>query len=218
MNCSAVDAVVGQAFAPASDGAVAVVAAVLAVLAALLLFAGERLVRPLAVAVGGVGAALVTFVVTREWWECEVRLAVAGGVGVAVALLAACVVRTAPVVFGAAGAGAAAHLVYDALPLPDDLPAVLLGRSAYYYAALGGAAVVGGALACVRRAWVLRVASALLGGALLVAATTVVWRHAGTTDPPSAVSLVILGVATLCGVLVQRRRGARAVPMGVAVA
>ena len=150
---------------------------------------GERLVRPLAGAAGGLfgaGAALwLTQLVSPEP-ACAARLAIAAAAAVVLALLALCLLKTGLFLLGAASLGTLAHYAYIALPdgvLPAD-PFVLFDVSGWHYIVVGAGGVVGAAASLLQRRAFVRIASSVLGGGGLALATQLGLSASGRVVPP----------------------------------
>jgi hypothetical protein len=211
MNCSEIDATSEyiQTFVIDNDWGFALACVGLLVPSALLLVAGEQLMRVLSSLTAGVAAAVTVFLVTetiQPTIACETRLVVAAIAGVGAAVVAICIIRTGLFILGAAGFGAVAHLVYDSLPLENvDGPFSLLGRPGYYYLVMGGMIILGAIVGVMQKREFVRISSSLLGAGGVTLVLHVAVERGGERVPPVALLLVLL-VSTVGGVFVQYRR------------
>lgn len=212
-NCTELDLFVNEVHQVTRTGDIGIIIIVscLFVLGALLIVAGEQLVRPLGAIVGGIGGTTATFIVTAMFdMPCEPRLITSGIVGIFTAGLALFVLKTGIFLLGAGGLAAVTHLVYDSLPLQSPLDGgfSLLGRSGYYYIAMLVAIVVGGLISYFQRRNVLRITSSLLGGGAWTLVIFIVC-DSNETQFPQVASLGVLFACTLIGVTTQRWRERR---------
>lgn len=179
------------------------------VVSAALLVDGERLVRPLGGLVGAtVGGGAVLVFANDTGLPCEVQLGGAAVAALLLGLLAMCLLKTGIFLVGAAGAGAVAHLVYEALPLSGlNPPFVLFGLSGWYFAAVGGASVVGAVVSLLKRKSFVRVISSIVGaGGIAALVHLVAVRVDPEGRPPHAAALLAtVAVCTPAGVFAQRR-------------
>lgn len=222
MNCSGLDTAVGELQSIAtSEGGVILGLGSLASASVAMLVIGEHIVRPLGGIVAGVLATGAMFVVTSftSTIDCIVRIIVALGTGLTATVAALCLLKTGIFLVGAASFGAAAHYVYDALPLDGLAPAedtwMAFGVPVYYLATVGISGIVGAVMAHVAQRQLLRVTTALLGGcgvALTVHIVTEVYMisqeiGSGASTIPNPISpLILLCIAflsTLSGVGAQ---------------
>lgn len=194
-----------------TDAGFHALAAALGVASGALLVAGASLIKPLSAVAGLAVGAIFSFVgLTLLDVECVVRLVAMGVVALLTAVTALCVVRSGILLVTVAGAGAAAHFVYDGL-VPDDAgaPFRVLGASGWYVVTLGGAAVAGCGVGCCFEKHLKRVASALLGGAGVALTTHLVAARHGARAPPLLL-LALASVAACAGVAFQLRCGTTA--------
>ena len=163
MNCTRFDEAVEEIQRVVStDGRVVAVAAIFFV-SALLLFAGERLVRGLSALLGGLAGGGATFLLVDT--RCEIRLGTAAVAALACSLIALCVFKSGLFVLGAAAFGGVAHVLYDVLPLDDvSHPFTLFERGGWYYVAVGASGLVGALVSQLQRTWFVRIATSMLGG------------------------------------------------------
>lgn len=207
MNCTEIDRAITEVHTTLidSDWGFALGTGALAAISLLLLVAGGELMRPLSTVVAAVGGGGAVFLLAISF-DCQVRLIVSGVAAVVAALLAACLVRSGLFVLGAAGFGAVAHLVYDALPLEGVRgPFVLLGRSGWYYIAMLTAIGLGAVVGWCQKKQFVRITSALAGGGGVALATHLVF-HRVDEDLSSVALLAIFAVAATTGIGVQHAR------------
>ena len=214
INCTDLDraAMRAEEMLTESDAAFGVAITALSALSLLLLAAGEQLMRVVGALVAGVAAAGSVFLVTATLEDvllsCVARLAVAAVAGMCAAVLTVCIFRTGLFVLGAASFGVTTHLVYEALPIPADAGAEILGRSVYYYVAMAAMTLLGAVVGFMQRREFVRISSSLLGGGGLVLGVHLVADRADATVPPLAL-LAVLIAATVAGVAVQWHRSKR---------
>lgn len=222
MNCTGLDsAVVELSNIATSEGGVVLGLGSLGAASVALLVVGEHIVRPMAGIVAGVLSTGAVFMVTSlAPIDCLVRVIVSLGTGLTAAVAALCLLKTGIFLVGAASFGAAAHFVYDTLPLESVVSSeatwMAFGVPFPYLATVGVAGTVGAVLAYVARKQLLRVTTALLGGCgiawtvHLTADHFVLGDDAGSgeqrmgEDPASPLLLLCIAfVATLAGVGAQ---------------
>lgn len=211
MNCSELDLALSDASVTLveTDGGFAVSCGALLVVSTLLLGMGERLLRPLSAVVAAVAAGVGVYGATallEPRVDCVARLAIAGGGAVLAAVLALCVLKMGLFLLGAAGFGAVAHLIFDALPIDHAThqPFAVLGRPYYYYLTLLASAVVGAVVSQFQRHHFVRISTAMLGGSGYALATHLIYARATDGGRVSAAWLVaILVLGTGLGSAVQ---------------
>ena len=195
-----------------ADWVLALVLSCLLVASALLLFAGERCAKPLAVLVATGAAASSVYTLTSVWdgLDCTARLISGGIAGGVAGVLALCLLKWSVLILAAGAGGTIGLVLYDALPL--DLP------TPYRYASSGVCACLSAALSCVAPKRALRVASAVVGGGgVALSVHLIVLRSSGDALPAGGIIGVTIGSAAV-GLLVQhfcRRRAT--IPVGVPV-
>lgn len=231
MNCTQVDDALtdAQAFLLETDFGVGILAACIVLASSVLLFYGERVVKPACVLVGGAGGAVSLFVLTDSASvSCYVRLGAAGLAGVVVGLLALTLVKSGIFILGAAAFATVTHYVYSSLPLDGVAsPFTMLGMSGWYVISMASSIVVGAIVSHLRRKQLIRVITALLGSGGIVAALHLVLDRSGEGDAfPAFVYALLLLPGTALGTCAQRvlarRRRARVakppdVPVGIRV-
>jgi len=212
MNCTELDDFAREVQVGFNDhgGWVSHVAVVsLLLTAAVLLPFGDRVIHPLAAVVGGMTAGGVTFASSMYFGDlmCEIRLGIAGAAAVLAALLALCLFKKGLFLLGAAAFATLAHLIYDALPLPENVSEtssfVILGRSGYYYIALSLSGLVGGIVAYVQQRNFARIGSSLIGSGCLILAVSLLLDMSMSPPLPSVAMIAILVCCTLAGVTLQ---------------
>ena len=208
MNCTDFDATVTdlQQLIQYEDTGFYLGSGSLLVTSALLLLAGEVLVRPLAAFVGGVAGGVGVFVLSQAVdLDCEVRLVSAGVTSLVCALLALFILKTGLFVLGGVAFGGVAHLIYESLPLEGaSQPFELFGLGGWYYIVVGVSGVAGAVISQLQRTWFVRISTSMLGGGGIALATWLLAERSGSAVHP----LVLLGITVACtviGVYVQQK-------------
>lgn len=182
-------------------------ASVLVVVAFVVLGAGARLVRVAASVAAFMLAFYVTYSFVRDSSEsirCDARLVAASVSGLGAALVAGCVVRIGLFLIGAAAFAGLMHLTFAAFPSLDDGEGRVAGRSYVYWILLVAAGVAGGLLVRWHDKPLLEIVTACVGGAALAYGVRAIFAHVDV-EVERWSYLVIAGVASLAGALVQRR-------------
>jgi hypothetical protein len=174
---------------------------------------GERIVRTLGGALGGIFALIPSYIALGYIsLECETRLIVCGIVSMVFACAFACLLNYGIFLIGSTSLGMVTHLTYDALPrsLTDAAaPFEWMGRSGYYYIAMAIAVVGGGILAYTQKTRLLQMMSSTVGaGSIVLASDLVSLRVADDPLPPLA-AIAILTTFTVSGTVYQQYRKER---------
>lgn len=209
LNCTQIDDVheLVSEFATQTSAGALVATGALALVSLALLTHGERLVRPLGGALGGLAGAVLAFVFSAAaGLPCEVRVAAAAIAGVLLAVVALCLLKTGLFLLGASGMGVLGHLAYSSVPFDDsDAPFRLFGMSGWYFVTVGGSAVVGGIVSQVQKKHFVRTVSSALGGSGLAVCTHVLLVHFGADELSPLGPLIVAVGGTAAGCLIQNR-------------
>ena len=173
------------------------------------LFAGARLVKPVATVMSALTSFLFVFKITENnssGFTCDSRLIFAGFISLIVALLTASLINCAIFMIGSLALAGLTHLVFMAIPGLNEIGGlpIILGQSVLYWGSILILGVTGGCLIKRKKNLALEAMTATLGGISLAYGLHTIVEYTNT-DINRAVFVGVGMGSSVVGFFVQRK-------------
>ncbi len=211
MNCTEFDNVYNEIMAHVTTSSQIFWISMMAfsvVFSSLMLFSGEKLLRPSSAIIAGVLGIFIGYWITTQMGQvkCYIKLIVSGVFGIVLAAIASVVIKIGLFLLGGVAFGAVAHYLFDIIPV-DVLPDLFAfqNRNGLYWIVVSVSGIIGSILALIFKEDFMRITTSMIGGSGISFSTYILFYE--LFDPPvevhPGVFLAITVISSIIGFVVQ---------------